>query len=78
MSLPSASGSFPETFSKGSEAKSSLKLTISRVTLGSSMPMTLRPGTTAIRTETALMERAMSSLSPITRDVLVPGAGSSS
>ena len=30
------------------------------------------------RTETALIERAMSSASPITRLVLVPGAGSSS
>ena len=40
--------------------------------------MTLRPGTVAIRTEIALIDRAMSSARPITRLVLVPGAGSSS
>ena len=45
---------------------------------GISMPMTLRPGTTATRADTALIERAMSSASPITRDDLMPGAGSSS
>ena len=40
--------------------------------------MALRPGTTATRVATALIERAMSSASPITREDLVPGAGSSS
>ena len=40
--------------------------------------MTLRPGIVAARTEMALMERAMSSASPITREVRVPGCGSSS
>ncbi len=42
------------------------------------MPMALRPETTATRADTALIERAMSSESPITRDDLMPGAGSSS
>src|ERR1700693_4839241 len=42
------------------------------------MPMALRPETTATRADTALIERAMSSDSPITRDDLMPGAGSSS
>ena len=42
------------------------------------MPMALRPGTTATRAESALIERAMSSARPITRDDLMPGAGSSS
>ena len=42
------------------------------------MPMALRPGTTATRAETADIERAMSSASPITRDDLMPGAGSNS
>ena len=42
------------------------------------MPMTLRPDTTATRADTALIERAMSSASPMTRDDLMPGAGSSS
>ena len=42
------------------------------------MPMALRPCTTATRAETALIERAMSSASEMTRDDLVPGAGSSS
>ncbi len=36
------------------------------------------PDTTATRADTALIERAMSSASPITRDDLMPGAGSSS
>src|SRR4051794_7529836 len=40
--------------------------------------MALRPGTTATRAETADIERAMSSASPITRLDFVPGAGSSS
>ena len=78
MSLPMASGSLAFDLSKSAEARSSRRNTISRSTFGSSMPMTLRPGTTATRTDTALMDRAMSSESPITRDVLVPGAGSSS
>ena len=40
------------------------------------MPMAFRPGTTATRQATALIERAMSSDSPITREDLMPGAGS--
>ena len=46
--------------------------------LGSSMPITLRPETTATRAERAHIERAISSARPITRDDLMPGAGSSS
>jgi hypothetical protein len=42
------------------------------------MPMALRPGTTATRAETLLIERAMSSERPMTREDLMPGAGSSS
>ena len=42
------------------------------------MPMTLRPGTTAIRTDTALIDRATSSARLMTREDFVPGAGSSS
>src|SRR6202795_2767174 len=42
------------------------------------MPMALRPGTTATRADSALIERAMSSARPMTRDDLMPGAGSSS
>ena len=42
------------------------------------MPMALRPATTATRADTALIERAISSARPITRDDLMPGAGSSS
>ena len=42
------------------------------------MPMALRPATTATRADSALIERAMSSASPITREDLMPGAGSSS
>src|SRR5215471_20875857 len=42
------------------------------------MPMALRPATTATRADIALIERAISSARPITRDDLMPGAGSSS
>ena len=42
------------------------------------MPITLRPGMTATRAEIALMLRAISSASAITRLALMPGAGSSS
>ena len=42
------------------------------------MPITLRPGTTAMRTESALIDLAISSANPTTREVFVPGAGSSS
>ncbi len=38
----------------------------------------VRPGTTATRVATALIDLAMSSDKPITREDLVPGAGSSS
>src|ERR1700749_792087 len=40
--------------------------------------MALRPATTATRADNALIERAMSSARPMTRDDLMPGAGSSS
>src|SRR3984957_7640788 len=42
------------------------------------MPMALRPGTTATRAESALIERAISSAGPVTRHDLIPGRGSSS
>ena len=42
------------------------------------MPITLRPGTVAMRTAVTDSERAMSSASPITRAERMPGAGSSS
>src|SRR4030088_2675261 len=42
------------------------------------MPIALRPAMTATRADNALIERAISSASPITRDDLMPGAGSSS
>src|SRR3981189_2510990 len=40
--------------------------------------MALRPGTTATRADSALIDRAISSASPMTREDLRPGAGSSS
>ena len=76
--LPSASASRASVSWKSGDSSSSRSTTISRRSLGSSMPMALRPGTTATRAATALMERAMSSASPMTREDLVPGAGSSS
>ena len=42
------------------------------------MPMALRPDTTATRADSALIERAMSSARLMTREDLMPGAGSSS
>ena len=58
--------------------RSSRSSTFSRFGLGSSMPIALRPCTTATRAETLLIERAMSSERPMTREDLMPGAGSSS
>ena len=58
--------------------RSSRSSTFSRFGLGSSMPIALRPCTTATRAEILLIERAMSSERPITREDLMPGAGSSS
>ncbi len=46
--------------------------------MGSSIPMTERPGTVETRAESADIDRAISSESPITRLALRPGAGSSS
>jgi hypothetical protein len=52
--------------------------TFSRWALGSSMPITVRPGTVETRADSADMLRAMSSARPITRLAFRPGAGSSS
>ena len=52
--------------------------TISRFSLGSSIPITDRPGTVDTRADSADMDRAISSARPITRDAFSPGAGSSS
>ena len=57
---------------------SSDSVTASRFGLGSSMPITLRPGMVATRADSADMLRAMSSASWITRLALMPLAGSSS
>ena len=76
--LPSAMASLCLDWVKSGEQNNSRRNTVSRRWFGSSMPMTLRPCTTATRAETADIERAISSDRPITRDDLVPGAGSSS
>ena len=76
--LPSAMASLCLVVSKSALASSSRRKTVSRRWLGNSMPMALRPWTTATRAETADIERAMSSASPMTREDLIPGAGSSS
>ena len=78
MSLPSANGRRPALRVQSSEPNISPSSTVSRLALGSSMPMTFRPGTVAMRTAVTCMLRAMSSARPITRADLVPGAGSSS
>ena len=78
MVLPSASVSGARDFSYSALANSSRRYTVSRCWLGSSMPMTLRPGITAMRAATALIERATSSESEITREDFTPAAGSNS
>jgi hypothetical protein len=67
ISLPSASGRRMVLSPKSRVASNSRKTTISRLSLGSSIPITLRPGTVLTRAESALIERAISSASPITR-----------
>ena len=78
MSRPSTSGSVASVVRNASNSSSSRRFTVSRRAFGSSMPMALRPGTTAARTAAAPIERAMSSASPITRADLTPRAGSNS
>ncbi len=78
MFLPRHRASLCLVSTKSTEARSSRRYTVSRTGFGSSMPITLRPGTTATRAETADIERAMSSDRPMTREDLVPGAGSNS
>ena len=78
MFLPSASGSVASVVRNASESSSSRRSTFSRRGLGSSMPMALRPGIAAARTQAAPIERARSSASPITRADLTPRAGSNS
>ena len=76
--LPRISGSDMFWSSNAWLPISSDSATISRFGLGSSMPMTLRPGMVATRADSADMLRAMSSASAITRLALMPLAGSSS
>ena len=78
MFLPRISGSWADWSSNAWLATSSWSATVSRLALGSSMPITVRPGMVATRAEIALMLRAMSSASAITRVALIPGSGSSS
>ena len=78
ISLPSAKGSLPGLRCQLSSPNISERNTVSRLALGISMPITLRPGTVAMRTAIRLMDRAISSARPITRADLVPGAGSNS
>ena len=78
MSLPSAKASFPGWLAQSALPSSSLRYTVSRFAFGTSIPITFRPGTVAIRTAVTLRLRATSSASPITRALRMPGAGSSS
>jgi hypothetical protein len=66
-------GNWPLLPTKVSLAIISLKLTIWRTALGSSMAITVRPGMGETRAEIALMLRATSSARPITRLALMPG-----
>ena len=75
--FPSASVSRP-AFCSSSEDRISDRNTVSRRALGTSMPITFRPGTVAMRTAVTDRLRATSSASPITRALRIPGAGSSS
>ena len=78
ISLPSASVSRPACFCSSSDDRISDRNTVSRLAFGTSMPITLRPGTVAMRTAVTDRLRATSSASPITRALRMPGAGSSS
>ena len=78
ISLPSARASLWTDRSKLRAAIISRRKTVSRFWFGNSIPITLRPGTTATRTDRALIDRAISSARLITRDDFTPGAGSSS
>ena len=78
MFLPRISGSDMFWSSNAWLPISSDSETISRLGLGSSIPITLRPGMVATRADSADMLRAMSSASWITRLALIPLAGSSS
>ncbi len=78
MSLPSASGRLILLSPKSRDDRISRSTTFSRFSFGSSMPITLRPGTVETRADSADIDRAISSASPITRDALRPGAGSNS
>ena len=78
MVLPRDSASLCGDRSKSWLPISSRKYTVSRRWFGNSIPMTLRPGTTATRADMADMERAISSAKPMTREDFVPGAGSNS
>ena len=59
-------------------ARISRSTTFSRFSFGSSIPITDRPGTVDTRALSAIIDRAISSASPITRLAFRPGAGSSS
>ena len=78
MVSPSARGSTWLAFSYSALLSRSRRYTVSRLALGSSMPMALRPGTTLTRQAATLIERAMSSESATTRADFTPGAGTSS
>ena len=78
ISLPSASGRLMLVSPKSRAARISRSTTISRLSLGSSMPITDRPGTVDTRADSAIIDRAISSARPITRLALRPGAGSNS
>jgi hypothetical protein len=78
MSLPKASDSLPPWCVTSSLARISLRNTVSRLLFGTSMPMTLRPETVAMRTAVTDRLRATSSARPITRALRMPGAGTSS
>jgi hypothetical protein len=75
--LAEASGSFDGVLAEIFRFQQFAQTTFSRFAFGSSMPMALRPGRPR-RAPTALIERAISSARPITREDLMPGAGSSS
>ncbi len=78
ISLPRASGSFIWLSPNSRAARISRKTTISRLSLGNSIPITDRPGTVDTRADKADMDRAISSARPMTRLAFRPAAGSSS
>ena len=78
MFLPKAIGNLISRLAKSVFERISLKYTFSRVELGSSIPIVLLPGMVAIRADSELVFRAISSERLMIFETLTPAEGSNS